>query len=224
VPSETEYASRQQKTTTARKAPAAKAPKAIASKKHTSRAKASQPPVAPNSELALVPSVDEPMAEPSRAANHPSIPLAASEAPPPPSRTLAAGQAPITPPQAALPLQAAQQETLPGSSPSSGFSHDPLSFHPQPQIVVPTQDLTWATPYAGPPRNFKSSPIEEAISPTAGCAQQNLGPKPPVFSSNGYIPFGPVAFAPMPSANLKQVDPDVMGEAGSGQKNTQATD
>lgn len=162
VPSETEYASRQQNPAVAsRKTPAARASKVVAPKKPAAKVKVSSPGTASNT----------------------------SEKPPPPRRSPNAGNGLTPPPQAALPQQGADQADAPDSSMSSGFSHDPLSFQPQPQIVLQTQDITWSTPYAGPPSNFKSSPIEEEASPTAGRAQAH--PKPPVFTSTSHIPFSP---------------------------------
>lgn len=160
VPSEMEYASRQQKpAVAARKPPAARASKVVGPKKPAARVKASPPGTASNT----------------------------SEMPPPPRRSPNAGNGLTTSSQAALPQQGADQADAPDSSTSFGFSHDPLSFQPQPQIVLQTQDITWTTPYAGPPSNFKSSPVEEEASPTAGRAQVN--PKPPVFTSTSHIPF-----------------------------------
>ncbi|KAE9983502.1 hypothetical protein EG328_009842 [Venturia inaequalis] len=170
VPSETEYALRQTKpAAAARKPPVARPPKTVAPKKPAAKAKASPP-------------------APTKSASDSVTGSASEMAPPPPRRS------PTTPPQAALPQQGKEQADAPNSDRSSGFSHDPLSFQPQPQIVLQTQDITWTTPYAGPPSNFKSSPIEEEVSPTAGRVQPNL--KPPVFTSTGYIPFLPGKPAP----------------------------
>lgn len=175
VPSETEYASRQPKpANAARKPPAARAPKAIAPKKSAAKAKVS------------------PSATTNPASD--SVVGSTSEMPPPPRRSLTAGSGLTTPPQATQPQHGVDPVDAPDSNPSSGFSHDPLSFQPQPQIVLQTQDITWTTPYAGPPSNFKSSPIDEEVSPTAGRAQPN--PRPPVFSSTGHIPFSPGKPAP----------------------------
>jgi histone deacetylase HOS3 len=213
VPSEVEYASRQQKSTAARKAPAVKAPRVVAPKKLAAKVK-----ISPPAEPATTPAhpVDTPTIEPTTSQQ--SGPTSQE-----PSQAITAGRGLITPPQA-LAQQIAPSDTLSAPNSSSGFSHDPLSFQVQPQIVVPTQELTWATPYAGPPSNFKSSPIEEAVSPTAGRAQQIPGPKPPVFSSSGYIPFGPAApTGAVPSENL--ISANTVGEAGSDpQKDTHGTD
>lgn len=176
VPSDIEYASRQPKpAAAARKPPVARASKAVPPKKPAAKAKVS-PPATTNCAPDLVTG------------------SASEMPPPPPRRSPTAGDGLTTPPQAAPKQQGKDQVDAPDSGISSGFSHDPLSFQPQPQIVLQTQDITWTTPYAGPPSNFESSPIEDHASPTAGRTQAN--PKPPVFTSTGHIPFSPAKPAP----------------------------
>ncbi|QDS69581.1 hypothetical protein FKW77_008265 [Venturia effusa] len=172
VPSDTEYASRQQKPVTAtRKPPVVKASKSVAPKKAATKAKVSSPGSADN--------------------------FSKTEMTPP--STLTAENHLATPPQAAPPQQEANRADAPDSITSSGFSHDPLSFKSQPEIVLQTQDLTWTTPYAGPPSNFKPSPTAGETSPTASRAPTD--PKPPVFTSTGHIPFSPVKPAPPPGGS-----------------------
>jgi histone deacetylase HOS3 len=162
VRSESEQALKQPKTTV-RKAPV-KAPKAAAPKKPAAKAKAVTAPGPADTVSPPTPPVGEPIQEslagPSTTMDHTSIP------------------------QPTTPQQPAPTTRLPAHEPAT-FSHDPLSFQPQPQPpVTATHNLTWATPYAGP--QTKSSPVEAVASPVA--AQQQV-PKPLVFPSNGFIPF-----------------------------------